>query len=662
MKLVIAEKPQMGRDIAQALSDLLGKPVTRDGLSQSVGEYTVIGAQGHLFSLVDAEGYGAEFAFPWKLEPLPVLPDKFILEPNLPKLNGKVVNNDLAKSIRARLSAIKDLIRNASEVIHCGDPDREGQLIVDDILTEFKFKGPVKRLWLHAQTNDGIQDAWKKMAPNSNYANLGLAALARRESDWAIGINATRAYTSIWWRKGNKGVLNVGRVVTPVVGMLVQREKDIEQFVPIDHHSLEAHIKVDGHDMFSTSWVRPVGDGVAGCDPSGKYLIDIRIAQAAMKKCQGQPANIVQADRQLKQEQQPLLLSLTELQKTAAKMGYAPDEVLAAAQALYEKHKLTSYPRTECQYAPETEHPKAAKVMAAIQANFSGVWIPPAGWNVSTKSRAWDDKKLAEHYAIIPLSTSCQVDQLTKCERDVYYLICRQYLAQFFPEHEFLATTLLVEVSGEHFKATGRTAKKAGWRVLFLTAASQQPITELPMVSVGDAGVAEKVILQSKQTRPPEYFTAITLLEAMEKAHLFVTDAKVKAKLKDVEGLGTAATRAATIAKIVKAEFVTESKTGKVITYRPTAKALSYIQVLPDTLTKPDLTAWFEGQLESMKDGTLAYADYRKLLGRLVNHTIAPAKNGTALQAIQKIEPSQAAVPAKKTTRKPRAKAKKVNP
>lgn len=653
----------MGRDIAQALSNLWGKPVVRNGLAQDVGAYTVIGAQGHLFSLVDAAEYGSEFDFPWKIEPLPVLPDLFKLEPNLPKVNGKVVNNDLAKSIRARLSAIKDLIRNADEVIHAGDPDREGELIVNDILREFNYRGPVKRLWLHAQTQDGIQDAWSKMTDGSNYANLGLAALARRESDWAIGINATRAYTSLWWRKGNKGVLNIGRVVTPVVGMLVHRENEINNFVPIDHHSLEAHIKVDGHDTFPASWVRPVGEGIAGCDPSGKYLIDVRIAQAAMKKCQGQPAQVDQADRVQKKEQQPLLFSLTELQKAAAKMGYAPDAVLAAAQALYEKHKLTSYPRTECQYAPETEHPKAAKVIGSIQANFSGVWNTPAGWDAAMKSRAWDDKKLAEHFAIIPLSTSCQVDQLTKCERDVYYLICRQYLAQFFPDHEYLATTLVVTVAGEKFKATGRTPKKPGWRVLFPTASSQQAVTELPMVSVGDIGIAEKVTLQSKQTRPPEYFNAISLLEAMEKAHLFVTDPKVRAKLKDVEGIGTAATRAATIAKIVKSEFATESKTGKVITYRPTAKAISYIQVLPSTLSKPDLTAWFEGKLESIKDGSLTYAEYRKLLDRLVHHTIASAKDGSALQSIptpDKTPQSPPSPPAKKTVKRPRAK--KVKP
>lgn len=662
MKLVIAEKPSMGRDIAQALGVMLGRSVTKNGLSQVVGDYMIIGAQGHLFSLVDAAVYGKEFEFPWRIDPLPVLPDHFQLEPNLPKVNGKVVNNDLAKSIKSRLSAIKDLIKQADEVIHAGDPDREGQLIVDDILRQFSFKGPVKRLWLHAQTLDGIQEAFHKMKDNQTYANLGLAALARRETDWVIGINATRAYTSVWWKKGHKGVLNIGRVVAPVVGMLVQRERDIAEFVPIDHFVLEGTFTIDHHKPFAANWVIGEGEGRPGFDPSGKYLTDASIAKDVQRKCTGQPARVQQADRTLKKELQPLLFSLTELQKTAARLGYSPDEILAAAQALYETHKLTSYPRTDCQYAPESEHSKATGVIDHIHANFSGKWSPPAGWNVNIKSRSWNDKKLAEHYAIIPLPTSCPVGQLSKCEHDVYRLICRQYLAQFFDEHEYLATVLLVEVASEMFKATGRTPKKAGWRILYPSAqasqkAGSQPVDDLPAVSMGDVGTTDKVNLVAKQTRPPEHFTAITLLEAMEKAHLFVSDPKIKAKLKDVEGIGTAATRAATIAKIVKTELAYEIKSAKVISYRPTEKAISYINMLPGTLSKPDLTAWFEGKLESLKDGTLDYADYRRMLQRLVNHTIESAKDGTAYASMPM--PSQvhaAPNPVKKATRRPRSK------
>ena len=417
--LVIAEKPSMGRDIADALGLLLRKNVTKGELCQYVGDYIIVGAQGHLFSLVDGEYYGAQFAFPWRIESLPVLPQEFAIEPNFQKVHGKVVNNDLTKSIRARIARIKVLIADADEVVHAGDPDREGQLIVDDVLRHFHFKGPVRRLWLHAQTPEGIQDAWRKMRDNQSYANLGTAALARRESDWAIGINATRAYSALWWKKGHKGVLNIGRVVTPVVGMIVQREKDINAFVPIDHYTLKAQINIGDKAPFFASWIKPIGEGRAEFDPSGKLIINHAMVSGVAQKCQGKMTTISVADKTAKKELPPLLFSLVDLQKMAAKMGHSPEDVLKAAQALYEKHKLLSYPRTECQYAPESEWLHAYDVIHAITRNFSGTWTIADGWDTQRKSRAWDDKKLAEHFAILPLKTSMSVSNLSKIERDV---------------------------------------------------------------------------------------------------------------------------------------------------------------------------------------------------------------------------------------------------
>ena len=641
--LILAEKPAMGRDIADALASKLGQPLRRDGLCQHVGDYTVIGAQGHLFALADAEKYDAAFAFPWKIEPLPILPGKFVLEPNFEKKNGAVVKSDLTRSIKDRLAKIKELIKGADEVIHAGDPDREGQLIVDDILREYRFTGCVKRLWLHAQTRDGILEAFGKLKDNRDYENLGLAAVARRESDWAIGINATRAYSALWWRKGNKGVLNIGRVVTPVVGMLVQREREIQAFQPVDHYSLKATITVSGHDSFVGAWVKPVGEPPV-FDVTGKLIVSRPMVEAMVKKCSGKSAKIVVADKKPMTESAPLLFSLTELQKMAARMGYSPDAVLKAAQALYEKHKLTSYPRTECQYAPESEHAKAKAVISAILRNFGDSWSIPNLYEVSRKSKAWDDKKLAEHFAIIPLATSVSTKDLSKIELDIYKLICRQYLAQFFPNYEFMSTTIVAAVADEKFKATGAVPLIEGWRALYGGGTSAQKNKsdnahqeKLPNVSVGDVGKAEPISIVAKKTEPPKRFTAITLLEAMEKAYLFVTDPKVKATLKEVEGLGTAATRASIISKIVATGFAQEEKAGKVIAYAPTEKAFVYIDSVPDALAKPDLTAWFEGKLEDLAKGTLAYEKYREILDRLVCKSIETAKSGAALSRMIKV-------------------------
>ena len=666
--LVIAEKPAMGRDIAEALAHMHQidpRNIQKDGLAQKVANYTVIGAQGHLYTLSEAPAYGEQFNYPWQLDPLPVLPDQFKWEVNLEKKNGKVVDSDLTRSIRARVAKIKELITKADQVIHAGDPDREGQLIIDNVLRQMRFKGPVQRLWLHAQTKEGITEALKKMKNNNDYRNLGIAAVARAESDWAIGINSTRAYTYLWWKKDNQRLLNIWRVMTPVVGMLVKRENDIKSFVPIDHFTLKAVICISGHNPFSASWVKPTGEGQAQFDPTGKLIIDQAFVQSIADRCQGKTATIITADKTPKKEAPPLLHSLISLQKTAAKFGYSPEEVLKAAQSLYEKHKLTSYPRTECNYAPEIEHLKAKEVFQAINANFSGDHAFPAGANLTQKSKAWDDKKLAEHYAIIPLSTKLSVSNLTAVEKNVYKIICTNYLAQFFPDHEFIATSIVAQVETEKFKATGISPTKDGWKALFdakgvAKKKSDDQEENLPNVSVGESGSNTQIELKAQKTEPPKRFTAITLLEAMEKAYLFVTDPKVKATLKEVEGLGTAATRAAIISKIVKAQFAQEEKSGKVISYAPTAKAFTYIQCVPESLAKPDLTAWFEGKLEELVAGTLDYERYRYLLAKLVDNAIASAKDGSVLNKMPQGAPRDSKTPYTKTvSKKPRKLAKK---
>lgn len=663
----------MGRDIAQTLSNMLRLPVMRSELAQIVGPYTVIGAQGHLFALSEPETYGSQFASPWRLASLPVLPEKFTLQPNLQRRSGKIIDSDLNKSIRTRLAQIKVLLKNADEVINCGDPDREGHLIISDILREFKFTGPVKRLWLHAQTPEGIEQAWHAMKDNALYANLELSALARRESDWAIGINNTRAYTILWHKKGHSGVLNIGRVVTPVVGMMVQREKDINNFKPTFHFGLKAQFGV-GNDSFWALWQKPSGEPPV-FDATGKLIVDKSFVQNVQTQCNGSTATITESLKTPKREGPPLLFSLTELQKMAAKIGYSPEDVLKAAQALYEKHKLTSYPRTECQYAPESEHKHSKKVLDAIVKNFTGAWSIPPKYNPAQKSRAWDDAKLAEHYAILPLATACDINTLTQLERDVYKLICRQYLVQFYGDYEYLNTTIFAR-AGEHtFKATGNVPVQLGWREIYGGAAKakagdDEAQENLPNVSKSDAARVLKTELLSKQTEPPKRFTAITLLEAMERAHQFVTDPRVKAALKEVSGLGTAATRANIIAKIVSSGFAVEQKTNvsgkgsKVITYVPTAKALTYIACVPERLATPDLTAWFEGKLDELLKGTLSYDRYREILAKLVHASLESALNGEAIGKIpnvqdmpaEQVTTKKAAAPRKKTfTRKSKA-------
>lgn len=643
--LVIAEKPAMGRDIANAISQSTGNPVQPAGLGQRVGDVVVVGALGHLLELAEPEHYDQQFEFPWRLEVLPCLPDRLEWAPRANKGKGKGRATP-DSGVIDRLKYISEALKRADLVVHAGDPDREGQLIVDNILRRFSWKGPTKRLWLHAQTDQGIRDAWRKMQSNEDYRLLGLAALCRAEADWGVGINGTRAYSTLWWKRGHKGILALGRVMTPVIGLIVQRENEIRNFVPIDHFGIVATINVQGKGAFQATWQRPKdAEGRPEFDPSGQLLLSREYAQAVARSCSGKTSTL-QVTRQRKADGPPLLFSLTELQKAAARMGYSPDAVLQAAQALYETHKLTSYPRTDCQYAPTDQWPKAAKTIEAVCANLGAG--QPFKFNTpldpSQKSAAWDDAKLKEHFAIIPLPAHKSIRELPKRDADIYALIVRQYVAQFAPNHEYWSTSIVAPIGEHSFKATGKAVINEGWRSLFGSNDDEKEV-KLPQIEDGEAGLASPVEVKAKKTEPPKRFTPVTLLDAMEKAWQFVTDPNIKKHLKEVEGLGTSATRAPLIAKIIQNEFVIESKSGKMTSYVPTPKAEVYIKCVPPKLAVPDLTSYFEGLLDSIKDGQLSYSDFRAKLQMLVQKTVLEAaRDGSAFAAMPSPEqmPQQA--------------------
>ena len=650
--LVIAEKPAMGRDIANALSKQLGQPVQDAGLGQRVGSITVVGAIGHLLELAEPEQYDQKFAFPWQLETLPCMPEQLRWEPKSKKDKGKKTPD---AGVLARLKYIGEALKSADEVVHAGDPDREGQLIVDNLLRRYRWTGPTKRLWLHAQTEQGIRDAWRQMKSNADQRMLGLSALCRAEADWCVGMNGTRAYSTLWWKRGHKGILNLGRVMTPVIGMIVQREHDIRAFVPVDHFGIVATIEVPGKPPFQATWQRPQdSEGRPEFDPTGTLLLSREFAQTIARACSGKPAKL-QVIRQQKADAPPLLFSLTELQKAAAKLGYSPDAVLQAAQALYETHKLTSYPRTDCQYAPTDQWPKADKTIAAICTNLGQPGQPfkfKAPLDPTVKSAAWDDSKLKEHFAIIPLPVLKPIADLPRRDADIYSLIVRQYVAQFSPKHCYWSTTVLATIEGQLFKATGKTVTSEGWRALF--GATEEQEDKLPDLQDGSVGVANPVQVKAKKTEPPKRFTSITLLDAMEKAWQFVTEPAIKKRLKQVEGLGTSATRAPLIAKIIQHEFVLETKSGKVITYVPTPKAEVYIKCVPPKLAAPDLTAYFEGLLEDVKEGRMTYENFRAELSKLVLRVVlGSALDGSAIANMPAPDhmPEQAEI---KRTRAPR--------
>jgi len=616
--LIIAEKKQLAIDIANTL----GKPIDHGSFFE-LPNYDVVPAQGHLLSQAQAEDYDPKYK-KWRLEDLPINPPVFKMVIKRDKQTGET--NRYAKN---QLTVMKRLMANASQVINAGDPDREGQIIVDEILTFLGCKLPTKRLWLHKQTTEGIRDGMANLKDNRQYEGLSKAAKCRAEADWLVGINNTRGYTVAWQSRGHEGVFNVGRVKTPVIGLVVQREIDIENFKPQTYFVIKATIKtLKGN--FDAKWIRGERHK-EGFDSEGR-LLDGKIAQSIVDNTIMQMGIIEEAKRERVKVSPPLLFSLGDLQKLAYGFGLSPDRTLEIAQSLYDTHKLTSYPRTSCAYAPESEWKRASTVISALKENFGDQWDFAGRPEASIKSPAWNDKKLGAHYAIIPLETRRPVANLSKDEQLVYRLIVRQYIAQFHPDYEYDATKLVALVNGERFGAYGQVPGALGWhQIIPLSKANKDDSANAPLPSVnkGEQCRSNPVVAETAKTKPPPRYNGGTLLDAMEEAWKLVSDPKIKATIKQVEGIGTDATRSNIIKECLDGGFFVETKIDRSNVYIPTQKGRIYMKAVDPDLTKVDLTAYVEGQLEQIKDGKLEVSKFRELLERFMNRILVKVKDGT---------------------------------
>jgi DNA topoisomerase III len=627
--LVIAEKKNLALDIA----NVLGKPIAKPGYYQ-VGRYDVSYASGHLLKQVDPDAYDERYKR-WNLTDLPIIPPQQKKVLRTDRKTGKT--DPFAIN---QMKVLKELMSEASMVVNAGDPDREGQIIVVEILQHLRCRLPVKRLWLHAQTPAGIKEALGRMKDDATYKSLTLAAECRAEADWVIGMNCTRGYTLAWKSKGHEGVMNVGRVKSPVIGLVVQRELEIEGFVPKAFYILKATVKTRAGD-FVAKWVAPK-DAEKGFDDAGR-LLDRTIAEAIVAKTQTKMGIIELAEKKRVKQKPPLLMSLGDLQRLAHSYGFSPDDTLKHAQALYDVHKLTTYPRTTCSYAPTEEWKKSPQILAAVRANFGKEWDFQGAPDTSRQSSAFDDGKLDAHFAIIPTDMRKDLSALSRDEQVIYRLIVTNWLAQFYPDYEFDSTTLTALVEGERFTATGQTPALAGWRLVIPMKKStdDEDKQSLPLVSKGDPCRTNPVQIVNDQTKPPSRYNGATLLEAMEKAWKFVTDPKVKERLKQTEGIGTPATRSNIIAECIGGGFMVEQKIGKANVYVPTQKARVYYRSLDSGLSKVDLTAYFEGQLDEIAQGRMEYPAFKEMLTRLVTRFMTKLKDGSIAAAM----PTPAQIP-----------------
>ena len=608
MKLFIAEKPSLGKGIAQYLP---GPHQSGNGyVACDSGKQVVTWAFGHVFEQAEPDFYTPD-SVPltpkgkkkWRWDELPILPDKWVLVPK-----------DDAK---AQIQVIRDLLKKADTVVNAGDPDREGQLLVDEILDELGWKGPTQRIWLAALDEQSVKKALADLRDNRDYQNLKASAQARSRADWLMGMNLTRAFSLA--NKGS-GVLSVGRVQTPTLRLVVDRDRAIEHFKPKDYYI--PRIQTAG---FWSAWkVRAELDGV---DTDGQ-LVDKKVADALAAKARAAGVAVV-AEYEAKQQSQgaPLGFSLSELQKVcSAKLGLSAQQVLDAAQALYEEHKCATYPRTDCRYLPEEQFAEAGRVLSGLAR--LGYADLVKGADAGRKSAIWNTGKVTAHHAIIPTGT--MQGTLSGTVAKVFDLIVKQYVAQFYPPYVYKATRIVLDCAEEKWQASGQVPVSAGWKAVFggkLSSSEDEDGDDgvaqaLPELKKGQSLPVTAADVQARQTKPPARFTDGTLIEAMSNIHKFVTDPQAKAKLKETSGIGTEATRASILETLLKRGFV--ERKGKQIVSTAAGRAL--VAALPDVLTDPATTARWEDVLSAIADGKVTAEQFEAAQRDFVVKLVQQAK------------------------------------
>ena len=626
MRLFIAEKPSLAR----AIADVLPKPQSRgDGFIKCGENDYVTWCVGHLLEQAEPEAYNPIFK-QWRLEHLPIIPDKWQLIPR--------------KDVAKQLKTVEKLIHQADELVNAGDPDREGQLLVDEVFSyanlSVEKRDQIKRCLISDLNPSAVEKAVQKLQPNRNFIPLATSALARARADWLYGINMTRAYTIRGRQAGYHGVLSVGRVQTPVLGLIVRRDFEIEHFQPKDFFEVVAHIQNEKTTENSTALFTftALWQPSKACedyqDEDGRVLSQ-SLAENVVKRITQQPAEVMEYSDKREKETAPLPYSLSALQIDAAKrFGVSAQEVLDICQRLYETHKLITYPRSDCRYLPEEHFAERMSVLNAISTHAPAYRTLPDILNMEHRNRCWNDKKVEAHHAIIPTAKNRTVN-LTQQELNIYTLIAHQYLMQFCPDAEYRKSKITLNIAGGSFIAQARNLQTAGWKTLWgkedNDEEQQEPL--LPIVEKGQILFCSKGEIISKKTQPPKPFTDATLLSAMTGIARFVQDKELKKILRETDGLGTEATRAGIIELLFKRGFL--YKKGKNIHSSEAGRIL--IQALPDIATQPDMTAHWESQLTGISQKQTSYQQFMETLTQMLPDLVRYV-NFNALRRLSSVE------------------------
>lgn len=638
MRLFIAEKPSLAR----AIADVLPKPHRRgDGYISCGSGDTVTWCIGHLLEQAEPDAYDTRYAR-WNLADLPIVPEKWQLKPK--------------PSVAKQLNVIKRLLGDAQQVIHAGDPDREGQLLVDEVLDYLELapekRQTVQRCLINDLNPQAVERAVSRLRDNRDFIPLCVSALARSRADWLYGINMTRAYTILGRNAGYNGVLSVGRVQTPVLGLVVRRDEEIENFVSKDFYEVKAHIVTPAEERFTAMWI-PSESCEPHQDEEGR-LLNKALAEHVIKRIEGQPAIVTGYNDKRESETAPLPFSLSALQIEAAKrFNLSAQQVLDLCQRLYETHKLITYPRSDSRYLPEEHFAGRHAVMNAIASHVPELQ-QVAAVDPDRRYRCWDDKKVDAHHAIIPTARAGNIN-LSDDERKIYTLVARQYLMQFCPDAMYRKCVIDLDIANGKFVAKARFLAEAGWRAL-LGAKERDDEDEgspLPVVAKGDELLCEKGELMERQTQPPRPFTDATLLSAMTGIARFVQDKELKKILRATDGLGTEATRAGIIELLFRRTFL--YKKGRYIHSSEAGRAL--IHCLPEIAARPDMTADWEATLTQISEKNRRYQDFMQPLVGTLYQLIDQARSNRNPQAFRGLPP--AAEKSAKRKYKPKAKENK---
>ncbi len=589
MKVCIAEKPSVAREIAS----VLGANTKHDGYFEGNG-YAVTYTFGHFCTLMEPNDYKANWKS-WDLNNLPMLPEKFMT---------KIVDND---GIKKQFKIVKGLFDKAEFVINCGDAGQEGELIQRWVLNQAGYKGEVKRLWISSLTTEAIREGFENLKPSKKYDNLYYAGFSRAIGDWLLGMNATRLYTVKYG--GYKQVLSIGRVQTPTLAMVVNRFKEIENFVPQPYWELQTLYR---NTLFNYE--------------EGRFL-KMEDGEILANKVKNHEFEVVSVTKKKGKDYAPKLFDLTGLQVYCnTKFGFTAEETLNIVQKLYEQ-KLVTYPRVDTTFLPNDVYPKVEGILKNLSV-YSGLTSPLLGKKIKKSNSVFNDKKVTDHHAIIPTGVQ---SQLQPNHQKVYDIITRRFIAVFYDESSVSNTTVIGKVADVNFKTTGKEIINKGWRVVFESLQEKNTTSiinlaeaVLPTFIKGEKGSHEPSFLE-KQTKAPAQFTEASLLRAMETAGRQVDDDELRDLMKE-NGIGRPSTRANIIETLFKRNYIVRNKKQVL----PTSTGIQLIDIIQNELLKSaELTGQWEKQIKDIEKGTYSASAFINNMKRMVDELVYEVRSET---------------------------------